>query len=77
MMMMMAMHNMSLSLFGSSLALDATSDNKKWYEGMQGRGRNTALWQQKPDLPVPNSLITATKINGYEGHFGRGRGRRV
>lgn len=35
----------------------------------------TALWQQKPDLPVPWSLIISTKINADEGHFGRGKGR--
>ena len=35
----------------------------------------TALWQQKPDLPVPWSLIISTKINADKGHFGRGKGR--
>lgn len=37
----------------------------------------TALWQQKPDLPVPWSLIISTKINADKGHFGRGKGRRA
>lgn len=37
----------------------------------------TALWQQKPDLPLPCSLIISTKINADEGHFGKGKGRRA
>lgn len=37
-------------------------------------GPQTALWQPKPDLPGPWSLVISTtkkKINAHEGHFGR------
>lgn len=55
----------------------------KGHSGMPSGGSKaslcqTAQWQQqKPDRPASQSLAISTEINDYEGHFGRGRGRRA